>query len=227
MSEDKSDKKLPVRYHKTETAPTPDRSACIRRCTRKRFSAAWSVRFVARLNKHTIERNTEEVEARTKHAERRDRTRRSTLERDRTIEHYLTASRRYHRDDHEQHLDEMEANREARLDAREEREHKRQLRRANSGSRSSIRRRFASATTRFGLDVFNQTLPHRQEQLRAESQSRERSMLNSICSSSLKRWPNNGIRKKAPPKRSRRKPTHSSRCLRNVDHEIERVPQQE
>ena len=163
MSEDKSDKRLPARYHKTETAPTPiDKvhTSVHKQSLVGRMASA----FVARLNKHTIDRHTEEVDARTKHKEAETKLAEATLKRDRTIDHYLTHRDDIIRDDHEQHLDEMEANREARLDAKEEREHKRKLRRAQ-WEQELNQATFTAATTRFGLEVYNQTRPLRLDQL--------------------------------------------------------------
>ena len=80
------------------------------------------------------------------------------------VDHYLTRRDEIIRDDHEHHLDEMEANCEARLDAKEEREHKRKLRRAQREQELN-QATFAAATTRFGLDVYNQTRPLRLDQL--------------------------------------------------------------
>ena len=109
MSEDKSDKKLPVRYHKPETAPTPvDRvhSPVSNQTLLGRFVSG----FVARLNKHTIERNIEEVRAHTEYAKARGEYADICTEAERKIEHYLKHRDDIIADDHEQHLDEMEKN---------------------------------------------------------------------------------------------------------------------
>ena len=93
MSEDKGGKKLPVRYHKTETAPTAvDRvhAPVSNQTLLGRFVSG----FVARLNRHTIERNTEEVRAHTEYAKARGEYAETCTEAERKIEHYLQ-----HRDD--------------------------------------------------------------------------------------------------------------------------------
>jgi hypothetical protein len=169
MSEDKSDKKLPVRYHKPETAPTPvDRvhAPVSNQTLLGRFVSG----FVARLNKHTIERNIEEVRAHTEYAKLRGEYAETCGEAERKIEHYLKHRDHIIADDHERHLEEMDKSREARIDAREEREHQRQLVRERRQQELN-QARFASATTRFGLDVFNQTLPHRQEELEQKAKT--------------------------------------------------------
>ena len=169
MSEDKGDKKLPVRYHKPETAPTPvDRvhAPVSNQTLLGRFVSG----FVARLNKHTIERNIEEVRAHTEYAKLRGEYAETCMDAERKIEHYLKRRDDIIADDHERHLDEMEKNRDARIDAREEREHQRQLARERRQQELN-QTRFASATTRFGLDVFNQTLPHRQEELEQKAKT--------------------------------------------------------
>lgn len=58
----------------------------------------------------------------------------------------------------------MEANRTARALAREEREHQIELARERRKQERN-QARFASATTQWGLDAFNQSLPHRQERI--------------------------------------------------------------
>jgi hypothetical protein len=163
MSEDKSDKKLPVRYHKAETAPTPvDRvhAPVNDQTLLGRFVSS----FVARLNKHTIERNTEEIEARIKHQNAETELAEAVLKRDRTVEHYLKHRDDIIADDHEQHLEQMTANRTARALARDEREHQIELARERRKQELNAAR-FESATKQWGFDAFNQSLPHRQERV--------------------------------------------------------------
>lgn len=163
MSEDKSGNKLPVPYHKTETAPTAVDRVHPPVHTQTLAGKLWSA-FTARLNTNTFKRNTEEIEARIKHKHAETELAEATLRRDRMVEHYLTHRNDIIRDDHEHHRDEMEANIEARLDAKEEREHKRKLRRAQREQELN-QATFAAATTRFGLEVYNQTRPLRLDQL--------------------------------------------------------------
>ena len=169
MSEDNSDKKLPVRYHKTETAPTRVDGVHAPATGRSLFGRIFSG-FISDLNKATLERNAKEVKARTDHAHAVSELHDALTERDRKIEHYLQHRDDLIIDDHERHLDEMEKNRDARIDASEEREHQRQLARERRQQELN-QARFASATTRFGLDVFNQTLPHRQEELEQKAKT--------------------------------------------------------
>jgi hypothetical protein len=169
MSEDKSDKKLPVRYHKPETTPTAvDRVHPP--VSNQTFVGRSVSGFVAWLNRHTIERNTEEIEARIKNQHAEAKLAEATLERDRAVEHYLQHRNNIIADDHEQYLEQRESNRIERADAREEREHQRQLARERRQQELN-QARFASATTRFGLDVFNQTLPYRQEELEQKAKT--------------------------------------------------------
>jgi hypothetical protein len=163
MSEDKSDKRLPVRYHKTETAPTAvDRvhPPVSNQTLFGRFVSG----FVARLNRHTIERNIEEVRAHTEYAKARREYAETCAAAERKIEHYLKHRDDIIADDHEQHLDQMAANRTARALAREEREYQMELAREKRKQELN-QARFASATTQWGLDAFNQSLPHRQERV--------------------------------------------------------------
>jgi hypothetical protein len=169
MSDDKRDKKLPVPYHKTETTPTAvDRvhSPVSNQTLLGRFASG----FVARLNRHTIERNIEEVRAHTEYAKARGEYADICTEAERKIEDYLKHRNDIIADDHEQYLEQREANRIERADAREEREHQRQLTRERRQQELN-QARFASATTRFGLDMFNQTLPHRQEELEQKAKT--------------------------------------------------------
>jgi hypothetical protein len=163
MSEDKSDKKLPVRYHKTETAPTAVDRVHPPVSNQTLFGRLVSG-FVARLNKHTIERNIEEVRAHTDYAKARGEYAETSVEAERKIEHYLKHRDDIIADDHEQHLDQMAANRTARALAREEREYQMELAREKRKQELN-KARFASATTQWGLDAFNQSLPHRQERI--------------------------------------------------------------
>jgi hypothetical protein len=163
MSEDKSDKRLPVRYHKTETAPTPVDRVHPPVSTQTLLGRLVSG-FVARLNRHTIERNIEEVRAHTEYAKARGEYADICTEAERKIEHYLKHRNDIIADDHEQHLDEMAANRTARALAREEREYQMELARERRKQELN-QARFASATTQWGLDAFNQSLPHRQERV--------------------------------------------------------------
>jgi len=169
MSETKKENKLPVPHHKAETPPTPVDRVHTPVHTQTLLGKVFSA-FTARLNTNTIEHNTKEIEARIKQQHAETELSEAVLKHDRAFEHYLK-----HRDDiiandHEQHLDEMEKNRDARIDAREEREHQRQLARERRQQELN-QTRFASATTRFGLDVFNQTLPHRQEELEQKAKT--------------------------------------------------------
>jgi hypothetical protein len=163
MSDNKSEKKLPVRYHKAETAPTAvDRvhpPVHTQTLAGKLFSA-----FTARLNTNTIKRNTEEIEARIKHQHAETELAEAVLKRDLAVEHYLQHRDDIIADDHEQHLDQMEANRTARALAREEREHQMALARERR-KQELTQAQFAAATQRWGLDAFNQSLPHRQERI--------------------------------------------------------------
>jgi len=163
MSGDKGGKKLPVRYHKTETAPTAvDRvhPPVSDQTLLGRFVSG----FVARLNRHTIERNTEEVRALMEYAKARGEYAEKSTEAERKIEHYLKHRDDIIADDHEQHLDQMEASRAARALAREEREHQMELARERRKQELNTTR-FESATKQWGLDAFNQSLPHRRERI--------------------------------------------------------------
>ena len=159
MSKDK----VPTLYNKPATTPSPiDRiHAPVRE---QSLFGKFVSGFMARLNMQTVQRNTEEVEALTAFRKEEGKLADASLERDRKVEHYLK-----HRDDiiladHEQHLDQMKANRIERADAREEREHQMQLAREKRKQELNAAR-FASATTQWGLDAFNQSLPHRQERV--------------------------------------------------------------
>ena len=160
---DNDDKKLPVRYHKTETAPTrvDDVHAP---ATGHSFLQRIFSGFISDLNKATLQRNTTEIKARTDHAHAVAELHDALMERDRKIEHYLQHRDDIIADDHDEHLDRMAANRGLRALAREEREHQNELARQRRQQEHN-QALFASATTRFGLDMFNKTLPDRQEQL--------------------------------------------------------------
>lgn len=216
-----NEKKLPIRYHKPETAPTPlDRVQTPvhqQSILGKVFSG-----FTARLNTHTIGRNTEEVDARTKHKEAETKLAEVTLKRDIAVEHYLRHRDDIIKDDHEKHLDHMEANSEARLDAKEEREHKRKLRRQQREQELN-QATFAAATTRFGLDVYQQTRPDRLEELlqkvKEGTLGAELDML--IGYEEVAKQRNSGQNNtKAPPPQT----DALERMLAEVDHEIVTAP---
>jgi hypothetical protein len=169
MSEDKSDKKLLVPYHKPKTAPAPLDRVHTPVHTQTLLGRVFSA-FTARLNTNTIMRNTEQIEACTKQQHAETKLAEARLERDRAVEHYLEHRNDIIAEDHERYLDQREANRIERANAREESEHQRQLARERRQQELN-QARFASATTRFGLDVFNQTLPHRQEELEQKAKT--------------------------------------------------------
>jgi hypothetical protein len=214
MSEDNSDKKLPVRYHKTETAPTRVDGVHAPATGRSLFGRIFSG-FISDLNKATLERNAKEVKARTDHAHAVSELHDALTERDRKIEHYLQHRDDIITDDHERHLHEMAKNREERIDAREEREHQRQLTRERRQHELN-QARFASATTRFGLDMFNQTLPHRQEELEQKAKTgtldAEIEMLMRVKDVGKSRKPED-----TPPPRT----DALEKMLAELDHEIE------
>ena len=214
MSDTKSENKLPVPHHKAETAPTPVDRVHTPVHTQTLLGKVFSA-FTARLNTKTIERNTEEIEARIKHQRAETELAEAAEKRDRTVEHYLKHRDGIIADDHEQHLDEMEENRAARIDAREEREHQRQLARERRKQELN-QTRFESATTRFGLDVFNQTLPHRQERL-SKKPKQEHLMLKSRCSCASKMTPNHGPK----TRHHHHKLMLWRRMLAELNHEIE------
>lgn len=158
-----SDDKLPDRYHKPTTVPAPiDRvhTAVSEQSLLGRVMSG----FVARLNTHTIERNTSELKARREYTEEFERLTGATLKKDRALDHYLRHRDDIIRDDHERHLDEMEANRHARVQAKEEREHQAQLARERQSQELNQAKR-ATAQSQWGVDAFNQSRPYRQERL--------------------------------------------------------------
>ena len=158
-----SNKKLPVPYNKPRTEPAPvDRvhtPVHNQGVLGKVFSA-----FTARLNTRTFERNTEEVEAHTKYRRAETDLAEAWLKRDRTIEHYIKHRDDIIADDHDEHVDQMEANRTARAFAREEREHQMQLIREKRKEQLN-EARFSAATTQWGLDAFTKSLSHREERV--------------------------------------------------------------
>ena len=107
MSEDKSGKKLPVRYHKTETTLTAVDRVHPPVHTQTFLGKVLSA-FTARLNTNTINRNTEEIAARIKHQHAETELAEAVLKRDLAVEHYLQHRDDIIADDHEQHLDQME-----------------------------------------------------------------------------------------------------------------------
>ena len=163
MSEDQSGKKLPVPYHKTETAPTALDRVHTPVHTQTLLGRVFSA-FTARLNTNTIKRHTEQIEASTKQQHAETKLAEATLERDRAVEHYLQHRDDIIADDHEQYLDQRAVNRAARALAREEREHQMELAREKR-KQELAQARFASATTQWGLDAFTGSRPHRQERI--------------------------------------------------------------
>jgi hypothetical protein len=138
MSEDKSDKKLPVRYHKTETAPTRVDGAHAPAAGRSLLGRIFSG-FISDLNKATLERNTKEVKARSDHAHAVSELHDALTERDRKIEHYLQHRDDLIADDHERHLDEM-GKIATHASTRAKSANTSGNWRGNAGSRNSIRR---------------------------------------------------------------------------------------
>ncbi len=158
-----SDEKLPARYAKPASPAAPidrihppvnDQSLLGRV-----FSA-----FVAGLNTHTIQRNTEELKVRTLYAEEFGKLTDASLERDRKLHHYLTHRDDIIRNDHEQHVRQIDKERvQGQLEAEDD-----QHRLAMAKLRREQELHQAKRTTaqaQWGFDAFQQSLPHRKERL--------------------------------------------------------------
>jgi hypothetical protein len=120
--------------------------------------------FVARLNKNTVQRNTEELQARTLYAEAQGALADASLERDRKLARYLRDRDDIIEDDRAQHRHQMEINRL---------ERDRKLREAKRADELSVLRHEAviaeaknnSARAQWSHDAFNLSRPHREERL--------------------------------------------------------------
>lgn len=217
MSEDKSDKKLPVRYHKTETTPTAVDRVHAPVHTQTLLGKALSA-FTARVNTNTINRNTEEIEARIKHQHAETELAEAALKRDLAVEHYLQHRDDIIADDHEQHLDQMEANRTARALAREEREHQIALARERR-KQELTQAQFAATTQRWGLDAFTQSLPHRQE--RIDHLYKSGALDAQLGAAILSDKVNKVTTKEKPPEAAPEDRSSVAKVLETIDQQIE------
>jgi hypothetical protein len=120
--------------------------------------------FIARLNKHTIERNTEEIRAHIAYAEAAGQLRDAALERDRKIARYRDDRDSLIKDDRAQHDHQMKLNRLRRerelRQAQREDELAEQTHQAAAGEAKRL-----AARAQWGNDAFQQSLPYRQERL--------------------------------------------------------------
>jgi len=158
-----SNDKVPTLYNKPAITPSPIDPGHAPVRDQSLFGKFVSG-FMARLNTQTIQRNTEAVEALTAYRKEEGKLAEATLECDLKLEHYRKHRDDIIADDHERHRDQMEANCIERANAREERAHQMQL--AQEKRKQELNAaRFASATTQWGLDAFNHSLPHRQERV--------------------------------------------------------------
>jgi hypothetical protein len=158
-----SDVKLPDRYHKPGVPASPIERVHTAVSEQSLLGRVVSG-FVARLNTHAIQRNTNELKARREYTEEFERLTEATLKKDRALEHYLRHRDDLIRDDHERHLDQMDANRQARVQAKEEREHQALLAKERHQQELNQAKR-ATAQSQWGVDAFNQSRPHREERL--------------------------------------------------------------
>ncbi len=158
-----SDDKLPARYNKSSSPPSPvDRvhSAVSDQSLLGRVVSG----FVARLNTHTIERNTQELQAHIAYTETVGKLGDASLERDRKIARYRDDRDEIIADDRAQHRFQMEQNRL---------ERERKLREAKQSDELAALRHQAAVSeaklqserAQWGRDAFNQSLPYRQERL--------------------------------------------------------------
>ncbi len=158
-----SNDKLPTRYNNAATAPSPVDRPHSHLNDQSLIGRVWSA-FVARLNRNTIERNTEELQARARFAEARGALADAALASDRKVEHYRRHRDGVIRDDHKKHLDQMAANRQERVLVREEREHQAQLERERRAQELNKAKR-ATAQSQWGLDAFQISVPYRKERI--------------------------------------------------------------
>ena len=129
-----------------------------------RFLGRIKSAFRSRLNRRTILDNTAEAEAYRLYLEELERLPEAMLKKDRAVEHY-----RQHRDDiirsdHEQHVRQMRKERMQRqLDAEEDRHKLAMARQRRENELYHARRE--SAPTKWSLDAFEISLPHRKERI--------------------------------------------------------------
>ena len=188
-----SDNKLPDRYNKPATAPSPiDRVHPA--VTRASLLGKFVSGFMARLNTHTIQRNTDEVkalrayrggegEAGRRHARTRSQTRALSSHRDDIIG-TITSSI----------VDQMEANPDRARQYGKSASIRRSWRASSEAGTQSGQSR---STTQWGVDAFNQSLPHRQDGSSIYSNP-VHSMPKSRCCCATRMWQN------LPPRRHRR-----------------------
>ena len=155
------DKKLPVRYHKPETAPTPVNQAHTPVHDRSLLGRIFSG-LVSDVNKAALKRSTEEVQAHTDNAKAKAELADAMLARDRKIEHYVKHRADIIADDHEEHRERMAASIDHRTIASEERAHQLELARVKRKQELAAAQ-FEAAKQQWGLQAFNQGLTHRQE----------------------------------------------------------------
>ena len=155
--------KTPTRYSRTSTVPSPvDRvhAAVSDQSLLGRVVSG----FVARLNTHTIDRNTEEVQARIAYTHEVGMLADVSLERDRKIARYLNDRDGIIENDRAEHRLQMELDRLER--ERKLREAKRAEELAALEHKPKVTdAKFKSDSTQWGHDAFKKSLPHREERL--------------------------------------------------------------
>jgi hypothetical protein len=158
-----SDNKLPARYTNPASPPaTVDRVHP--QISEQSLLGRVVSGFIARLNTHTIEQNTGEINAQIAYASAVEKLAGASLARDRAVALYRHGRDSLIADDLAEHEHKLKINQLRR--EREEREHKRQDELAeirHQTARSEAQR--LAARAQWGHDAFTQSLPHRQERL--------------------------------------------------------------